>query len=243
MPHVMLDIETLGTAPGSTILSIGAIAFLPTGVVPGASFHRVIHRASCTDAGLTEDRATLDWWGRQSMESAKLLSQAYSDETSAPIVEVLWDFKQWLKRVEMQTIWGNGAAFDNALVSTAARKCGFGAKGLWSHRRDRCYRTLAGIVQGIKLERVGTYHNALDDATTQAQHLCKILHATGLSNFFFSVEEHQRSVSGVDPTDLPGLTAGLVGAPIQQGIVQASIGPITVDKLNLQAFNSTEGEV
>lgn len=242
--HVMLDIETLGTQPGSTILSIGAIGFLPTGVIKEATFHQIINRASCADAGLTEDRATLDWWGRQSMESAKLLSNAYNGETSYALVDVLYDFRTWLKQVEMQTIWGNGAAFDNALVATAARRCGFGARGLWSHRRDRCYRTIAGMVQGIKLERVGIYHNALDDATTQAQHLCKILHATGLANFFYSVDEHSKSVSGPDPTDLspPGPTATFgdhqISSPaVQQGIVQALI-TIDPNRLNLATFDT-----
>lgn len=240
MPHIMLDIETLGTEPGSTILSIGAIGFLPTGVLPEMKFHRIIHRASCRDVGLVEDAETLAWWGRQSMESAKLVSNAYNTKTSDPIVEVLWEFRSWLVKNEMQTIWGNGAGFDNALVQYAARRCGFGSKGLWSHRRDRCYRTLAGMIQGIKIERTGLYHNALDDAETQATHLCKILHATGMANFFFSVEEHNRSVSGIDPTDIEPPT-GLAATGHQHGtttltppitgVVSASIAPFTADKI------------
>jgi len=44
----------------------------------------------------------------------------------------------------------------------------------WSYRNDRCYRTLAAICPEVKMERIGTFHNAVDDAKSQARHLQRI---------------------------------------------------------------------
>lgn len=68
MPHIMIDLETMGTRPGSAILSIGACSFDPNWLggsdsdhEPGEArrtFYQNITLASCLDAGLTIDAAT-----------------------------------------------------------------------------------------------------------------------------------------------------------------------------------------
>jgi exodeoxyribonuclease VIII len=45
----------------------------------------------------------------------------------------------------------------------------------WRHWNDRCYRTVKSLYPDVKLERVGTHHNAVDDAESQARHLIAML--------------------------------------------------------------------
>src|ERR1700721_3055421 len=74
MNHVMADIETLGTRPGSVILSIGAVAFDHRQGL-GPEFHVKINQQSSERAGLTVDKGTLAWWMRQSPEARALLDE------------------------------------------------------------------------------------------------------------------------------------------------------------------------
>lgn len=63
---VMIDIETLGTAPGSVILSIGAVAFVRDRMPEDwREFSSVISVESSKSCGLTTDQSTIDWWKRQ----------------------------------------------------------------------------------------------------------------------------------------------------------------------------------
>ena len=65
-----------------------------------------------------------------------------------------------------------GADFDNSILNFAFTKAGIPIP--WSPWSGRCYRTIKSIFNGVKLSRKGTYHNALDDAKTQALHLIDI---------------------------------------------------------------------
>ncbi len=61
MQNVMIDLETLGTRPGSVILSIGAVEF-DRDLGLGREFYVELNQASSITAGLTTDDATVDWW-------------------------------------------------------------------------------------------------------------------------------------------------------------------------------------
>ena len=179
--HVMLDLETVGTRPGSTILSIGAVEFGPTGIGP-AEFHVIINRRSCKNAGLVEDDDTVAWWDRQTPDARRTLDAATAGKPleTMPLAMALASFDTWLNRGlgGDVAVYGNGASFDNALLAEAYIRTGHAPA--WHYRRDRCYRTLAALSPQITANRVGTYHNALDDAKTQAEHLVRILNASAL---------------------------------------------------------------
>lgn len=66
-------------------------------------------------------------------------------------------------------MWGNGAAFDNAILANAYRAAGI--KQPWELWNDRCYRTICAYYPGCPRNQPGTPHNALDDARSQAEHL------------------------------------------------------------------------
>lgn len=169
--HVMVDLETLGNRPGCAILSIGAVAFGPHGL--GAEHYSVVNRANQKEFGLHEDQSTLDWWAGQSEAAREVLLQ--SGESGLQLPKALNDFNLYLAQFGMSSVklWGNGSDFDNAILIScyAATKQQAG----WKFWNNRCYRTLKSLNPGVKLSRTGTYHNALDDAKTQALHAIPML--------------------------------------------------------------------
>lgn len=179
MRNVMVDLETLGQAPGCIVLSIGAVAFDDQGL--GSEFYTVINIDHSVELGLLRNQDTLDWWDKQSPEAQKVLSEAKDKKKSVTVHEAIKNFNQYLLPFTHGgvKIWGNGANFDNTILAAM-----YGAAGLktpWPFWNDRCYRTLKNLYKDIKPEaaREGTYHNALDDAITQARHAVQIFQANG----------------------------------------------------------------
>ena len=84
--HVMIDLETLGTLPGSVILSIGAVVFDPSKPISECiegQFYCVVNTEDSLRHGLKLNQATLDWWERQSQEAREVLHEAASQDTSS----------------------------------------------------------------------------------------------------------------------------------------------------------------
>lgn len=164
----MADLETLGTRPGSVIISLGATKFDENGPY-GEPFYMRIDMQSCVDAGMLIDVDTVKWWMKQS-DAAREEFQ----KVSVPITDALKDFTTWMLRdIKLGSfleLWGNGANFDNSLLGEAYRRCGLTQP--WMFWNDRCYRTLKAMYPDIKMpKREGTHHNALDDAISQVNHL------------------------------------------------------------------------
>lgn len=170
---VMVDIETLGRRAGCAIVSIGAVKFDPKAgfVDTDNSFYRVITVESAMRHGLTVDPSTLRWWMRQSKEAQFV----FNDPSATSLQAALVEFAEWVGEdggygdVQM---WGNGASFDNPILAA-----GFEAIDViqpWRYWNDRCYRTRSAEAKAVPFNRVGLAHNALDDAVSQAIHLCAI---------------------------------------------------------------------
>lgn len=163
--RVMLDLETLGPRPGSAILAIGAVKFADGEIV--AEFYEPISLTSCVECGLTIDPATIAWW----MEQADEARRAAFREDARPLRWALERFSAWLGRPPLE-LWGNGAAFDNALLAEAYHRAGMPLP--WSYRQDRCYRTVAAHSEVTIPDDDGTKHHALHDARWQARRLMAI---------------------------------------------------------------------
>ncbi len=171
MNHIMLDIESLGTRPGCVVMSIGAVAFDHIQGL-GPEFYIVINQKSCEAAGLTTDKGTVGWWMRQSPEAQSVLRDSRSGGVT--LAEALDQFADYAKQFGPEVrVWGCGANFDNTIVSHLYHAAG--KRQPWKYVNDRCYRTLKNLVPLVAMERSGTYHNALDDAKSQAEHAIKIL--------------------------------------------------------------------
>ncbi len=169
--QVMLDLETMGNRPTSAIVAIGACVFdVETGEI-GGRFYNTVDLESSMAAGLTVDGGTIIWWLKQGDRAREAITGA----EARPLEQVLADFRSWLleNMPNGGGIWGNGSDFDNATLANAYRATGWPAP--WPFWQNRCYRTLKNLAPHIKLVREGTYHNALDDAVSQAKHLMQIL--------------------------------------------------------------------
>jgi exodeoxyribonuclease VIII len=174
MDNVMIDLETLGRRAGCAILSIGAVAFDPDSGKLGEEFYIVVDAMDqVAECGLHTDQSTIEWWEKQSVEAQQVLIESRSGKALS-LGDALVKFNQYLSQFNFTKVkvWGNGADFDNAIMASC-----YAAAGLevpWSFWNNRCYRTLKGVVGGPKLTRQGTYHNALDDAKSQAQHALQL---------------------------------------------------------------------
>lgn len=172
--NVMIDLETLGQHPGCSILSIGAVAFNPTSGELDEGFYVVVSRTSCREAGLLESQDTIDWWAKQAPEAREVIDVAESTEAMS-LSEAMLQLTCYLTQFGLTQlkVWGNGADFDNAILN-----CCYAAVEQhvpWKFWHNRCYRTLKSIVPGPEFKRQGTYHNALDDARSQALHAIQLL--------------------------------------------------------------------
>lgn len=162
----MIDIETLGTRPGDVILSIGAVKFNLQEEVT-EKFYVTIDPESSKALGMKAQKSTLEWWSKQSEEAR---AAAFKGELK--LEHALTKLTMWMPPIDSAVVWGNGANFDNSLLAAAYRIAKMDVP--WHFWNDRCYRTVAAIFMKTRVERVGTGHNALDDATTQALRLIRM---------------------------------------------------------------------
>lgn len=179
MNDVMTDLETLGQRAGCVILSIGAVAFDHKTEKLGPEFYQVVRVSSCEEAGLHINPETVAWWESQNPEAQKVLKQARAGRGNKSLTDSLELFNKYLHQFGPKSVkvWGNGSDFDNAILTNCYAAVGM--KGGWEFWNNRCFRTLKGLAPSIKIERTGTYHNALDDAKTQALHAIKVLKHLG----------------------------------------------------------------
>lgn len=168
----MLDLETLSSENNAAIVTIGAVRFdLISGSVwdtPDGTFYRVIIPKSSQKAGGHIDGNTFVWWLNQEEAARKSLLS----EEAVPIEVALKDFSSWLRDIPCQGLWGNGADFDNTILRSSYDRLGWTAP--WSHKINRCHRTMRSLAPNIKRPEMGVKHNALDDAIAQAHHLIAI---------------------------------------------------------------------
>lgn len=92
------------------------------------------------------------------------------------MISVLSNFNIFLDSCcdkDSRLLWGNGSDFDNVILASAYRSCNLEVP--WKFWNNRCYRTVKALRPDIKIHRSGTYHNALDDAVSQAEHLMRMI--------------------------------------------------------------------
>lgn len=173
---IMLDLETMGTGSNAAIIAIGAVAIDRSAVDNVYSkFYCVIDLASSVEHGGIVDKDTEAWWSRQSPEARRILDDPTIERLT--IDDALFKFAGWLKGVGLNknktNMWGNGADFDNVILMNAYNRIDLDQP--WGKYNNRCYRTLKSLRPGLKMVRIGTHHNALDDAHSQALHLLHLV--------------------------------------------------------------------
>lgn len=168
----MIDLETLSLLPNAAIISIGAVKFDPFEGVITSSFYQNVDQSSSLLLGMHRDPKTLDWWAADERKEARSMLTTNAIDIALAVQR----FVDWCG-TDGIIPWSKGAAFDLPILKSTI----FAIKGNdpkevpWKYRDESCYRTLARLYPGILPPRTGVSHNALDDATYQANHLMSIL--------------------------------------------------------------------
>lgn len=166
MEDTMVDLETMSTSSNACIVAIGACKFdKEFGIMD--KFYVTVDLKSSVKKGFDVDADTIKWWLKQSDAARKEISFAKTD-----IKDALKQFQDWLGKGNCR-IWGNGAGFDNVILTNAFKR--FGVEQPWNYGLNRCFRTLKGSYPKIELADEGVAHNALDDAVYQAKYLIKLV--------------------------------------------------------------------
>ena len=173
--HVMIDLETLGKGSHAAIWTIGAVKFNPMHCAETIEelmdtterFHVRVSMESSFALGRA-DADTIEWWMQTLRNEPRenILKMPQVD-----LIEALDGFKEWFG--EDKPVWGNGATFDNVILSNAFSACNI--ERPWSFKSDRCYRTFKSLAPDVKPIDVGVAHGALDDALAQAWHMQRIV--------------------------------------------------------------------
>jgi hypothetical protein len=170
----MLDLETWGLTPGSHVRSIGAVEFDPDKGALGSKFYCNI--MGNPSYGLSSDAATRAWWAEQSFEAREALLHKQLD-----LVVALKRFGVWFEGIAEDPatvrIWAHGPEFDVSILGWAYRAVELPEP--WHYRAPRDCRTLleaAGMDPTSDFPPVGTEHNALDDAVSQALGVMEAFH-------------------------------------------------------------------
>jgi hypothetical protein len=183
MQNVMIDLETLGTRPGSAVLAIGAVFFDANGL--GYEFYKRVTLESCLKAGLKMDASTVLWWmGQEDAARRELYDKELMRNDLREAMGAFSDFLLVCDPDDLK-VWGNGSDFDIVLMLDCYEAVGLQAP--WKFYNHRCYRTLKSLAPHSSANRArGVHHNGLDDAKSQALHAIQVATSLGLSKLLTS---------------------------------------------------------
>jgi len=163
MTHVMIDMETLDTAPSTVILTIGVVKFDPrgSGIIERLELRPTIDEQTDTYGRSISDD-TLRWWSEQSPDA---IAEAMGEQgriSYKECMEKLYKFC-W----NQQAVWSNGAGFDVVVAENAFRDLDMRIPWpFWTIRDCRTIYDLAGV--SLKDGGHVTSHKAVEDAQHQA---------------------------------------------------------------------------
>lgn len=178
--HLMIDIEAAGKSTSAALLSVGAVFFNPATGELGEQFYQPVKLASSQYHGGQIDASTVEWWVQQSEEARAV----FNAEDRVSLKEGLSKLAEFIKTAAVGAevhVWGNGPAYDNAILANAFHATW--VKQPWSFSKDTCVRTMVmlgrqlGIDPKYDMPREGEHHNALDDAIHQARYVSVIWQA------------------------------------------------------------------
>lgn len=186
----MVDLETMDNVASAAIVSIGAVECdLTTGEI-GSGFYRVVDlKDQVNKHNMTIDSKTLYWWLANS-EGARA---ALCVDGKISLEYMCRNFKSWVESLKTPAenirLWGNGASFDNAIISYAFRQ--FDMKTPTKFWNDRDMRTIVGFYPSQMQEKwrrttikQGDFHNAMDDAKNQVRYCSHILKELGVKELY-----------------------------------------------------------
>ena len=175
MKNIVIDIETLGTKLNKNrqvpvVLSLGAVLIVDGKIADSLLVH--FNPGEQIARGAFIDMDTLNWWlNTDAAEFCKLIELANASSNE----ESLDKFASWVAMhtddQEYLPIWGNSHSFDCTNLEYIYTL--FDREIPWSYRGESCFRTLKKLCSWDCKPTTfkGTQHNAIDDATHEAEWL------------------------------------------------------------------------
>lgn len=172
--EMSIDIETLGTKPGSVVLSIGVVGF-EVNKAPKELLNVRIDVLESLFAGLKVDESTLAWWRKQSREAKQALTMGTLVSSGGAINALNQVFEDYA--TDNVRVWMKGPSFDGAHLAAMADLL---SKELpWQYWSERCVRTICDGVKEPARGAGNVHHGALDDAMHQAKWVRKAIKQKG----------------------------------------------------------------
>lgn len=165
MKDLMIDLETFGRSADAVVLSIGACFFDTETLELGPQYYARLEIETQILSGRSILPATVDFWSNASPEARRIFKEPTSDTLTT-----VGQFVEWVMEHASDPlyVWGNGPTFDIAILDDLIKQCGFELPWKFPHVQDlRTFRRFVANNQPIP--RLGTHHNALDDARDQAK--------------------------------------------------------------------------
>jgi len=173
---VVIDFETCDTSPNAQVLTMGATLFNPTTISSVDELSRNTFYAEFKEQkNRTLSIDTLAWWMQQ---TRKAQQTAFEGLHKIQPAEILTNFNKWLQDKKATHLVGNGASFDNPILSSLYRQ--YDIKPTLPFWCDLDLRTMKWLEGGDKPKWPAGLiaHNAAHDAIYEAmqfQHIYKTL--------------------------------------------------------------------
>jgi hypothetical protein len=201
----MIDIETMDLGPEAAVVAIGARMFTVDG--PGKGFECFISPELAAHMG-TVGQDTMEWWRKQEQFDAVFGGKL--DPADA-----VFRLLKFIEQYKPQVVWANSPEFDIVIMRHLCKQTGM--RWPFTYKQNADFRTLVrvGAAMGVDTEALWKNpdrkaHNALDDATKQAEIAAVILKA--LSN----------RAADSDPGSVPDPSARVLRIPHPAGMQSSS---------------------
>ena len=161
--HATIDIETLGTKPDTSVLTIGAVKFNPfTKEAPHSDLYIRMDADEQLEAGRSVDEDTLIWWNKQPQE---IQDEAFNPDGRTSVEETLTQLNKYL--VGVDKVWCQGPVFDICILENLYRQ--YDKHFNWVFWNIRDSRTLFGLMPEDPRKKFKfAAHNALEDSRVQS---------------------------------------------------------------------------
>lgn len=163
----MIDLETLGTLPDSTVLTVAGLKFDPNEESkPFEEFYFKLNIDEQSNRSICE--STLEWWGNQPNH---IILDAFSEENRVAVIDVLMYLRKWA--VGVSAFWSQGT-FDYVILENLYRS--YNIPHPWAFWQVRDSRTVFKLLpEDPRKKEKYNAHNALEDCRVQARCLQKVV--------------------------------------------------------------------
>lgn len=170
MAHIMVDIETLSTAPNALVLSVGMVLFDENTI-----FAKVYIKNKVSTATGDVSRDTAMWWLSQNDEARKAITENRKGVCEIPEYSLVQELRDILCSYSVKTIWSQGR-FDQIIIESLMLRNGIDKTQLPKYYKWRDLRTVRKLFAIDNEVKAKVLHNALEDAVAQVktlQEICK----------------------------------------------------------------------